>query len=97
VREIWKEVSMVGADDVFSLIPLVETQNLWAEAYWGILSSPLDMVKWIGIISKHSLETKKFKGIYSKVLKIRVTHTMISRLITPWSNIQFYYRTKSRS
>jgi hypothetical protein len=28
-----KVVSMMGADDEFSEIPLVATQNLWAQAY----------------------------------------------------------------
>jgi hypothetical protein len=37
------------------------------------------MVKWISIRSKHPLETKRTKCTYSKVLRIRVTHTMIPR------------------
>jgi hypothetical protein len=46
---------------------------------------PPDMVKWIGIRSKHPLETKRIECTYSKVLRIRVTHTMIPELITSWS------------
>ena len=76
---------MTGADDDFSETPPVATQNLWAQAYYGIMSFPLDMVKWISIKSKHLLETKRTKCTYSKVLRIRVTHTMIPRLITSWS------------
>jgi hypothetical protein len=55
---IWKVVGMMGVDDDSSEIPPVETQNLWAQAYQGILSFHLDMVKWISIRSKHPLETK---------------------------------------
>ena len=57
---------------------------------------PLNMVKWIGIRSKHILETKRIECTYSKVLRIKVTHTMIPRLITSWSKIHFCYRTRSR-
>jgi hypothetical protein len=57
---------------------------------------PPDMVKWIGIISKHSLETKIIKCTYSMVLRIRVTQTMIPRLITSWRKIHFCYRTRPR-
>jgi hypothetical protein len=58
--------------------------------------SPPDMVKWIGIRSKNPLETKGIKCTYSKVLRIRVTHTMIPKLITSWRKIHFYYRTRPR-
>jgi hypothetical protein len=54
------------------------------------------MVKWISIRSKHLLETKGIKCTYSKVLRIRVTHTMIPRLITSWSKIHLCYRTKPK-
>ena len=54
------------------------------------------MVKWIGIRSKHPLETKKIECTYSKVLRIRVTHTMIPGLITSWSKIHLCYRTRLR-
>ena len=54
------------------------------------------MVQWIGIRSKHPLETKRIKYTYLKVLRIRVTHTMIPRLITSWSKIHFWYRTRPR-
>ena len=92
----WKVVSMAGADDEFSKIPPLATQNLWAHAYYGILSFPPDMVKWISIRSKHPLETKRIECTYSKVLRIRVTHAMIPRFITSWSKIHLYYRTKPR-
>ena len=52
------------------------------------------MVKWISIRSKNSLETKRTKCTYSKVLRIRVTHTMIPRLITSWSTNR--YRTNPK-
>jgi hypothetical protein len=54
------------------------------------------MVKWISIRSNHLLETKGIKCTYSKVLRIRVTHTMIPGLITSWSKIHLCYRTKSK-
>jgi hypothetical protein len=54
------------------------------------------MVKWINIRSKHLLETKGIKCTYSKVLRIRVTHTMIPGLITSWSKIQLCYKTKPK-
>jgi hypothetical protein len=54
------------------------------------------MVKWINIRSKNLLETKGIKCTYSKVLRIRVTHTMIPGLITSWSKIHLYYRTKPK-
>jgi hypothetical protein len=57
---------------------------------------PQDIVKWIGIISKHPLETKRIESTYSKVLRIRVTHTMIPGLITSWSKIHFCYKTRPR-
>ena len=47
--------------------------------------SHLGVVKWKSIRSKHTLEAKIIKCTYSKVLRIRVTHTMIPGLITSWS------------
>jgi hypothetical protein len=41
------------------------------------MSFPPGVVKWKGIRSKHMLEEKRIKCTYSKVLRIRVTHTMI--------------------
>jgi hypothetical protein len=52
------------------------------------------MVKWASIRSKHLLETKGIKCTYSKVSKIRVTHTMIPRLITSWSKNHLRHKTK---
>ena len=54
------------------------------------------MVKWMSIRSKHPLEIKRTKFTYSKVLRIRVTHTMILGLITAWIKIHFCYRTRPR-
>ena len=71
---------MTGTNDGFSKIPPVANQNLRTQAYEGILSFPPDMVKWASIRSKHLLETKGIKCTYSKVLRIRVTHTMIPGL-----------------
>ena len=54
------------------------------------------MVKWINIRSKHLLEIKGIKCTYSKVLRIRVTHTMIPKLITSWSKNCLLCRTKAK-
>jgi hypothetical protein len=54
------------------------------------------MVKWTSIGSKHLLETKGIECTYSKVLRIRVTHTMIPRLITSWSKNHLRYKTKPK-
>ena len=54
------------------------------------------MVKWISIRSKHPLETKRTRCTCSKVLRIRVTHTMILGLITSWSKNHLRYRTKPK-
>ena len=54
------------------------------------------MVKWTSIRSKHPLETKGIKCTYSKVLRIRVTHTMIPLLITSWIKNHLICRTKLR-
>jgi hypothetical protein len=87
---------MMGANNDFSEIPPVATQNLWAQDYYGILSFPPNMVKWISIRSNNFLETKGIKCRYSKVLRIRVTHTMIPGLITSWRKIHLCYRTKMK-
>jgi hypothetical protein len=55
---------------------------------------PPGVVKWKGIRSKHTLEAKRIKCTYSKVLRIRVTHTMIPRLITSWSKTHFCCKTR---
>ena len=81
---------MVGVDDGLSSIPPMATQTLWVPAYQGILSFPSGVVKWKSIRSKHTLEAKRIKCTYSKVLRIRVTHTMIPGLIT-----DCYFRTRS--
>ena len=47
----------------------------------GHLVIPPDMFKWISIRSKHPLETKRTNYTYSKILRIKVTHTMIPELI----------------
>jgi hypothetical protein len=52
------------------------------------------MVKWASIRSKHLLETKGIKCTYSKVLMIKVTHTMIPGLITSWSKNHLRHKTK---
>jgi hypothetical protein len=52
------------------------------------------MVKWASIRSKHLLETTGIKCTYSKVLRIRVTHTMILGLITSWSKNHLRHKTK---
>ena len=54
------------------------------------------MVKWTSIRSKHLLETKGIKCTYSKVLRIRVTHTMILGLITSRSKNHLCHRTKPK-
>jgi hypothetical protein len=54
------------------------------------------MVKWTSIRSKHLLETKGIKCNYPKVLRIRVTHTMIPRLITSWSKNHLRYMTNPK-
>ena len=54
------------------------------------MSFPLGVDKWKGIRSKNMLEVKIIKFTYSNVLRIRVTHTMIPRLITSWSKTHFY-------
>jgi hypothetical protein len=52
------------------------------------------MVKRESVISKHLLETKGIKCTYSKVLKIRVTHTMIPKLITLLGKNHLSHKTK---
>jgi hypothetical protein len=52
------------------------------------------MVKWESVRSKQLLEIKGIKCIYSMVLMIKVTHTMIPELITSWSKNLLRHRTK---
>jgi hypothetical protein len=51
-------------------------------------------------VDKHkiqaSVRNKGIKCTYSKVLRIRVTHTMILELITSWSKNHLRYRTKPK-
>ena len=54
--------------------------------------SPAGVEKWKGIKSKHTTKEKRIKCTYSNVLRIRVTHTMIPRLITSWSKTHYYFR-----
>jgi hypothetical protein len=53
-----------------------------------------------GQVDKHKIQApirnKRIKCTYSKVLRIRVTHTMIPRLITSWSKNHLWYRTKPK-
>ena len=52
------------------------------------------MVKWASVRSKQLLEIKGIKCIYSMVLMIKVTHTMMPELITSWSKNLLRHRTK---
>jgi hypothetical protein len=52
------------------------------------------MVKWESVRSKKSLEIKGIRCIYSRLLMIKVTHTMIPGLITSWSKNHLRHRTK---
>jgi hypothetical protein len=58
------------------------------------MSIPPDMFKRASIRSKHLLETKRIKYTYSRVLMIKVTHTMIPGLITSWSKNHLRHKTK---
>jgi hypothetical protein len=53
-----------------------------------------------GQVEKHKIQapvrSKGIKCTYSKVLRIRVTHTMIPGLITSWSKNHLRYRTKPK-
>jgi hypothetical protein len=52
------------------------------------------MFKWASVRSKQLLEIKGIRCIHSMVLMIKVTHTMIPRLITSWSKNHLCNRTK---
>jgi hypothetical protein len=52
------------------------------------------MVKWSSVRSKQLLEIKGIRCIHSMVLMIKVTHTMIPKLITSWSKNLLRHKTK---
>ena len=52
-----------------------------------------------GQVKRHNVQAnvmkqKRIKCTYSNALRIRVTHTMILRLITSWRKTHCYFRTK---
>jgi hypothetical protein len=45
-------------------------------------------------VQAHVMKKKIIKCTYSNVLRIRVTDTMILRLVTSWIKIPWYFRTR---
>jgi hypothetical protein len=45
-------------------------------------------------VQAHVMKQKRIKCTYSNFLRIRVTHTMIPRLITSWSKTHCCFRTR---